>query len=82
MNTTEIDVDTLNQLLLMAFRYALGRRTAAVGYIADLLVTHRHHLADWQRQQILADIWRAIAAGHAGMDCDVTDWRRAAETLQ
>lgn len=82
MTTTKVDTDTLNQLLLMSFRYALGRRTAAVGYVADLLITHKDHLPDWQREQIVADIWRAIADGHAGMGCDVTDWRRVAETLQ
>lgn len=82
MSAVEVDAETFGRMLVWSFRYGLGRRTAAVSEIAALLITHQDRLADWERQQIVDAIERAIANGHAGMDCDVQDWRHVAEALR
>lgn len=68
--------------LMYAFRYALGRMTYAVGSVADTLIAYRDELDPQWREQIVEDIERAIAGGHAGMDMDVRQWERVAAAMR
>ncbi len=77
----QVDAETFDHMLVWSFRYGLGRRSAAVSTIADLLIQHRYRLSEFSRGQIVRDIELAIESGQAGMDCDVADWRRVAEAL-
>lgn len=62
--------------LVFAFRYALGRRTGAVSSMVEELDKHWNYLAHDTQQQIRRDIKSAISRGDAGMDCDVSEWRK------
>lgn len=64
-----------------AFRYGLGRRSYAVGMIADAVIRHRRHLEPQTRDRLIAEIDEAIARGEAGMDCDVRNWQRVRAAL-
>lgn len=70
------------EVLLAAFRYALGRSTGAASDVARALIAVGALLATGQRAQVAADIRTAIRDGRAGMDCDVAEWRRAADALE
>lgn len=74
--------DAFRTLLIFSFRYALGRRSAGVGYVADLLVEHAARLLATDREQIARDTEMAISGGDAGMDCDVQDWRRVVAAMR
>lgn len=67
--------------LMYAFRYALGRRSYAVGDVCDALIAHRDALApDW-RYQVVRDIDEAIAEGRAGEEIDVARWRKVRQAM-
>lgn len=63
-------------MVAFAFRYALGRRTAAVGIVVDHLVDLWPDLNKFDRIQIKREIAMAIERGEAGSDCDVEQWQR------
>lgn len=68
-------------VLLMAFRYMLGRETYAVANFIELMEAHLDAIAKWHAQ-IVSDIKLAVAAGTAGAEVDVAGWRRLAETIE
>ncbi|MDN5861748.1 MAG: hypothetical protein L0H84_24370 [Pseudonocardia sp.] len=76
---TPITVDPV--ILIYAFRYALGRMTYAVGDVAAALTAHAEQLRPEWRTQIIRDIDTAIEDGHAGMSCDVQQWRNVAHAM-
>lgn len=51
-------IETSAHILLMAFRYALPRKTGAVSEVVRELSLHWYGLAEWMREQILDDIQR------------------------
>jgi len=63
----------------MAFRYALGRKTYAVGIIVDEIIDRWETLDDVDRTQYKKEIQEAINAGRAGMDMDIIEWERILE---
>lgn len=68
-------------MLMYAFRYALGRRSYAVGDVADALIAHIGDLRpDWRRQ-IIRDIDDAIEDGRAGDFDDAQRWRHVANVM-
>jgi hypothetical protein len=69
----------LANMLLSAFRYALGRRTYITMETAEWLIRYWGILPDNWQSQIQQDIERAIARGDAGMQCDVREWQRVLE---
>jgi len=69
MNPTE------ETILVFAFRYALGRKSAAPGIVADYLIKRWADLAPHSRLQIREEIRTAISRGDAGHPCDVETWR-------
>lgn len=51
-------IETTDQILLMAFRYALIRKTGAVNEVVRELKRNWDKLPQWMREQIRADIDR------------------------
>ena len=68
-------------MLVMSFRYALGRRSTAPSAVSDLLRTYGSILPDWQKEQIAKDISSAIEGGLAGDTCDERTWREVRERM-
>ncbi len=63
-------------ILVFAFRYALGRQTAAPSIVVAQLKEHWNHgLMDYTKLQIQREIRGAIHRGEAGSECDVATWR-------
>jgi hypothetical protein len=48
------------QILIMAFRYALNRNTAAPGEVCQVLKQYWSELDDWVKEQVESDIDREI----------------------
>lgn len=69
------------ELLVYAFRYALGRRTYAVTDVAQALLEHGGALTADARRQIVTEIREAILGGRAGAVCDVDRWDEVAYAL-
>ena len=67
-------------ILLYAFRYALGRRSYAVGLVA---LEMRMRAKDmWRfRKQIVSEIEYAIMHDLAGDPCDVEEWKIVRKTF-
>ncbi|MGV0949293.1 MAG: hypothetical protein ACOYB3_01380 [Azonexus sp.] len=63
-------------MVCFAFRYALGRRTGAVGIVVDHLTKHWSSLNRFDREQIKKEIVQAIKMGEAGSDCDIQEWHK------
>jgi hypothetical protein len=66
-------------MVIYAMRYALGRRSYAVGECVDYLIANWRYLEPRTREVIKRDIRKAITEGRAGMDMDVADWKRVLE---
>lgn len=62
------------EILVYAFRYALGRMTYATATVADRLKRDWNRLPRHTREQIQSDIRQAIANGTAGMEMDARGW--------
>lgn len=65
-----------NHMVAFAFRYALGRQTAAVGIVVDHLADLWPTMARFDREQIKQEIAKAIKMGEAGSDCDIQEWQK------
>jgi len=63
-----------NTILIFAFRYALGRTSAAPSMVADELKKHWCGFKEWEQKQIHDDITIALNTGSAGHDCDEVVW--------
>lgn len=77
-----VDSNTLSQLVVMSFFYALGRRTYAVSEAASYVRRFAVHIEPWQREQMANDIDCAIRAGDAGDRCDIDVWQELAWFLR
>jgi hypothetical protein len=62
-------------ILVFAFRYALGRKSAAPGIVADHLIKRWADLAPHSQAQVKEEIATAISRGDAGDPCDVETWQ-------
>ena len=63
-------------LLVYAFRYALGRRTGAVHDVVETILSVWTRLDPYTQSQMVREIESAINRGDAGAECDVAEWRR------
>ena len=70
------------ELLVYAFRYALGRRTYSVADVAQALREHHTALTPQTRRQIADEIRDAIRAGRAGSITDADEWDAVAAFLE
>lgn len=68
-------------ILFYAFRYALGRKTYAVGIVAEELEKHADTLSPSTRETIVQEIDEAELSGSLGMPMDADVWRRVREKL-
>ena len=62
-------------ILFFAFRYALGRRSAAVSILVDELKSHWQEFGEHTQDQIKEEIGDAIQKDQAGDKCDIDHWR-------
>lgn len=70
------DIFLVNEDMLMwAFRYALGRKTGAVSSVVNHLKVSWDRLRPFTQDQIQREINIAIDRGDAGDDCDIELWR-------
>ena len=63
-------------MVVYAFRYALGRMTYSVGIVSDYLVENWHRFKPTTRENIISEIMKAIDKGEAGMQMDIDSWKR------
>ena len=68
--------EVTENIVVYAFRYALGRKTYAVGEVSDYLIENWHRFSKHTQSQIVEDIEKAIERGEAGMECDIQQWKR------
>lgn len=61
-------------ILFWAFRYALGRRTYAVGDVAEAIKLHKLRLTPMMRTMIASEITDADLRGGLGDECDERCW--------
>ena len=73
--STNVPNRILAPMLLCAFRYALGRRTAIVSQAVHWLELYWPLMERWHGQ-IHEDIRNAIVNFKAGDECDEKDWRK------
>ena len=71
----------LNDLMVCAFRYALGRKTYISKVISELLIKHKDKLSLSSRAVILRDIKRAFDTDNYGMEMDADVWLKLQEEL-
>jgi hypothetical protein len=71
-----------NMIAVFAFRYALGRRSAAPSIMSDYLIEHINMFEDWEKDQIVEEIAFAIRTKNAGEACDVEDWAKVVEVFK
>jgi len=67
------------EVLIFAFRYALGRKSTAVPIVAENLKRNWNKLNDFDRKQIKNDIKSAIEQNKAGMKMDIQIWQEILE---
>ena len=63
-------------ILVFAFRYALGRRSTAPGIVADVLINRWNELKPHTQIQVQREIGSAMAMGEAGGSIDLDTWQR------
>jgi hypothetical protein len=78
----QVSIPELASMLIMSFRYALGRQSTAPSAVQSLLGVYSDVLQPWQKEQIVRDIEQAIEGGFAGMDCDIATWTEVAKRLK
>lgn len=61
-------------MMMWAFRYALGRRTGAVDDVCMHLKNNWGELEAFTQDQIQEEIKTAIRTNGAGDDCDIQNW--------
>ena len=71
----------LNDLMVCAFRYALGRRTYIAHTISELLIKHKDILSEGAKIGIVRDINRALQSNNYGMDMDKECWVKLRNVL-
>jgi len=80
VNSHDVAYD-LGQLTFWSFRYALGRKSAAVSIVADFVIKYKDFLDENDRERIIKEITEAINSDRAGDDCDKEEWFRVREIL-
>jgi hypothetical protein len=63
-----------HDILICAFRYAIGRCTYTPSIVAETITDEWPDLSKENRRLIQSEIRYAIERNRAGMDCDVEIW--------
>ncbi len=66
---------TDENILVFAFRYALGRKTTAPGIVANVLINRWNDLKPHTQIQVQREIGSAMAMGEAGSSIDLDTWQ-------
>ena len=74
MGRTEPKFLVSENMMMWAFRYALGRMTGAVDDVCMHLKNNWKDLEPFTQNQIQDEIRTAIERGQAGHQCDVENW--------
>ena len=74
--------DELGDLIICAFRYALGRKTYITNTIAELIIKYKDELSTSDTEVIKRDIKRAFDMNNYGMEMDKKEWQRVLEALE
>ena len=77
----KIDRHDLALMLVLSFRYALGRKTMVVGEVKDLIVNYKDVLNSRQRYCMKRDILEAVDYNQAGQEMDIKVWLEVLEVL-
>lgn len=64
------------EILHCAFRYALGRMTYIVGFVADAVCHAWPQMDERQRAMIVREIKEELGRGAGGMEMDRRQWQR------
>lgn len=64
------------EIMIYAFRYALGRMSVAPSYVVEELEKQWPYLKSHDKALIKREIGQAIEDNSAGMACDVSEWRK------
>ena len=67
---------TDENILVFAFRYALGRRSTAPGIVTDVLIKRWSEMNPHTQIQVQREIGSAMAMGEAGSSCDLDTWQK------
>ena len=67
------------EILIYAFRYALGRCTYASQTMSYVIRKNWAQLSEHDKQLFKREIEQAIEQDMAGMDCDVAEWKKVLE---
>lgn len=76
-----IQNDEFGDLMVCAFRYALGRRTYIVSTVADLIIKYKEKLDTNDIEVIARDIKRALETNNYGMEMDKVEWEKVLKVL-
>lgn len=63
-------------IIIYAFRYALGRKTYSVEEVSNCLIENWSKFKPHTKEQIINEITEAIKRNEAGMDIDINAWKR------
>ena len=84
MRATQIKIQQRDilDILIYAFRYALGRSSYAVSTVIGVIIENAQNLTDSDLKLYIQEIKEAIKIEHCGMEMDCRSWQRLAEHLQ
>ena len=80
--TISIQNDEFGDLMVCAFRYALGRKTYITSTIAELILKYYLLLDDNDCEVIIRDIKKAFEANNYGMEMDRVSWEQVLTKLE
>lgn len=64
----------LRDMIIYAFRYALGRRSYSSDTMSHVICVNWSEFSDHDKQLFIREINQAIEQGLAGDECDVNTW--------
>jgi hypothetical protein len=76
-----MEIVTTEDILFFAFRYALGRRTAAVSIVAGELINNANRLTPSTRLQVVKEIDEMSTQDGLGAACDRENWEQVRQAL-
>lgn len=82
MQKVEISINDLQDLVIYAQRYAIGRKTYAPKDVSDVILKHLDDLDDNTIKVIIDDIHLQTQRNNLGEDMDKTVWLDLLATLK
>lgn len=83
MNKDSITIqpDEFGDLILCAFRYALGRKTYITSTISELIIKYKDNIDENDKEVITRDIRRSFETNNYGMEMDKEIWEKVLSEL-